>query len=349
MNNIIWDITPINSETSIISNISTTPESSIRVTSDRIMDLLPLDDRQNILNSQNQFELLLSQFEGEVKKISDDIGFDYSGWRLYSKNLLHCEESIQYTLKRIFLTYGKLANIYDRILTYCNSQLINSIRDRLFIDYLEDLVYECINNNRLVLIEEDFANFLDGDGGEDYYEEGEYITKRDKPKILELDSWALSFYKDNNNWLIERLELVNNLTINVKLSDLTSFGKKLIFWNLPNLKQIDFGSNDFSILDDESLQIIFWNLDELRLVKINGDHFSKLNQSQIKIIFNNFKNVRYIHLWQIKFDNYSSPEFKEIIWYLKNAKLIEVSWILHYSDNKLEFIEWLQSNLKVFY
>lgn len=268
-------------ETPIVSIISSVPESTIRDTSGRIMSLLPLEDKQNLLNTQNQFNELIEQLEIEVKRISDEIWYDYDSGT-YIKKLSINKDATNIVIHDLFTKYPTLKDLYNQLeLSPLSSQSKELVLDMIFSNYLEDLAYEFVDTSFCPDWKESVFRY-----------EGSFYDYL-KPE------WEFDKAINNHNKWTElfHLSLVSQMFIPMKLEQF-----ERLFWLFSELKSVDFRGSYFRNMWPEKQKFISKQLFWVKCFWVGGADLIMCNLDTIKAIFCNLEKVKFIDLNESKFE-----------------------------------------------
>lgn len=319
-------------------DISNGLNSTIRNISTSVIDILPLEDREQLLAKNNRFKILFTQFELEVNRISDEIDYRYR-IENYRKRLFLSSDKIPLVFDKLLLRYPHLYKLYLELSDQLEkTDLWHIIKQKIFDEYLLDLIYEFLDfdmENEYNLSDFWTVSIID------LY--SEYISNMNK--FVEKYSWTKWIYIPKQNFKIIKPKILDEIFIYFKnlifidfwLPNLITLSDKQllsIFRHLFNIKNINFIDTNFSILTKEKIKIIFTSLSSAKIIDFNGCMLGNLSWDMLWAIFSYLKNIKSINLFSNNLWNADSSTLFQMFSYLKNAKNFNLwSNSLHLLDN----------------
>lgn len=350
----------------------------IQDTSERIIDILDAEWKENVRISQNRLDSLLLHFWDEIDIVSDSIWFNYDHRGYINK--LSLDKS--YVLRRLELLLNdnpKLKSLYSRILDmmkgFRSEVAINNV---LYTDFLEDLAYEYVVRNGPSIFPAEGRELFDKSF--DYSELAlmfqnieNYIEEVKKLPVLTLEFiqlWTFPIEKlqflFDSLWHLKYLDIswndLNDLKenhikplfanlnlkfiklIKVYYSQLSPEYIKTLFSCLQNLNAISLSQSDIWILDKEYLLCIFPYLNRVKYIDIRFTNLSWLTEDDCRIIFSNLPNVVNINLDFCHLCELSDRCLEIIFSNLKNLKVLHID-MQRYSNEQIELIMKIHPNL----
>lgn len=123
--------------------------SQIEFTSDRIMEVLDINEQDQVGNNQNRLNELLIGLRQEIGRISSEYNFNYKP-EIYNYRLLRVDGIYQKLLDKILSSNKELNQIFTGILElFDNEQIREVMRQSIIIEYLSDLILETMQLNEV--------------------------------------------------------------------------------------------------------------------------------------------------------------------------------------------------------
>lgn len=273
----------------------------------RIKDILCSQDKNQLDFDQQLFLDLCWELQQEVSKVSRKIKYKYNT-NNYINRLCQNSKVLKSTYSRLLKENSNLKLVINRILKLFKDPILKqALKDNLYKEYIEYLVYEGIKDNELCEFKDIFIN------GDEF--DNSTISKQFGARLL-----------SSTRADLRRINL--DSLFSLKEQDM-----RTIFSYFRNILHVDLSSIEFSTLNEEQLRFVFKGFRNLKGIDLSSDLLNQLNEEQLKAIFENLRNVMLIDISNNKLHELGNDKLKIIYWNLVSLKCIENSSITDVTNN----------------
>lgn len=211
--------------------------SAIIDTSERIKWILAISEQEQVGNSHNRLNELSRELELEVKRIRDETSYNYD-LEEHNQRLMQDYDKFQNTFEKLLIDNEKLWLIYEQLTwMFQNKPNWNQIIDKIKTEYLEQLVYECMDWLQSVMIDNIWEWFCDIKSGYElilryktnwikYFKLNIRFDDRHLDKIFQQDTEAfIEFIKAAWESWIRSIYLWSNNLFNIFWNNVETFIK----------------------------------------------------------------------------------------------------------------------------
>lgn len=253
---------------------------------------------QCIVRDNNEhLNSLLEKLRIEVLRISDVIWYDYQNQHNYLYNLLQPNSTIIKALESLFSNYPELKYYYNSILDlFPDNNFHALIKDKLYSDYLENLIVESMPQ----------VNLID-------YEIYSLIDEKIKGNNF-VGFNSRFIHKYNVNWCsaISLHKTILKRFFEDSKHDIINFSH-----NVRYCKYLWLTDTHLEQLSIEELELLSSHFYNLKIISLSPDDICKMSYEQLLILFRNLNSIKYLEI---------------TAWVLNNPEVLEnilsiLSWI----------------------